>query len=47
MIADILTILKEAPIGQYENIDKAKGRHKLPENYKEFKKHLKWRLKNK
>lgn len=47
MIADILTLLKEAPIGQYENIDKAKGRHKLPENYKEFKKHLKWRLKNK
>lgn len=47
MIADILTLLKEAPIGQYENIDKAKGRYKLPENYKEFKKHLKWRLKNK
>ena len=44
MIADILTLLKEAPIGQYENIDKAKGRHKLPENYKELKNQLKWLL---
>jgi hypothetical protein len=47
MIADILTLLKDAPIGQYEHIDKAKGRHKLPENYNEFKKHLKWRLRKK
>jgi hypothetical protein len=44
MIGDILTLLKEAPIGQYENIDKAKGRHKLPENYNEFKNQLKWLL---
>lgn len=45
MIGDILTLLKEAPLYQYENIDIAKGKYKLPENYKEFKKQLKWQLK--
>lgn len=45
MIGDILTLLKEAPLYKYDTIDIAKGKYKLPTNYKEFKTQLKWRLK--
>ena len=47
MIGGILTLLKEAPLHKYDTIDIAKGKHKLPNNFKEFKNQLKWRLKSK
>lgn len=42
MIKDILYLLKEMPIGKSELIDIAKGKYKLPTNFKEFKNQLKW-----
>ena len=40
MIEFIITFLKHADFGVSKNIDIAKGANKLPENWKEFKKHL-------
>ena len=37
-------MLKYQEIGYSTNIDIAKGKNKLPENFKEFKKQIKWQL---
>ena len=42
MIEIILTLLKDAQKGKTDTIDFAKGKKKLPENYKEFKQYIKW-----
>lgn len=44
MLKLIIEMLKYQKIGVSENIDIAKGKHKLPENLKEFKNSLRWRL---
>ena len=40
MIEFIFEILKLSNIGDSENIDIAKGKNKIPSNYKQFKKQL-------
>lgn len=42
MIKHILLLLKETPIGKSETIDIAKGKYKLPTNFKEFKNQVRW-----
>jgi hypothetical protein len=44
MIKNILDMLPYAKIGQSELIDIAKGKNKLPKNYKELKKAMQWQL---
>lgn len=44
MLKLIIEMLKYQQIGVSENIDIAKGKYKLPENLKEFKNSVKWRL---
>jgi hypothetical protein len=44
MLKLIIEMLKYQEIGYSTNIDIAKGKNKLPENFKEFKKQIKWQL---
>jgi hypothetical protein len=44
MLKLIIELLKIAPKGECETIDFAKGKYKLPENFKELKDYNKWRL---
>ena len=44
MLKNILEMLPYAKIGKSELIDIAKGKNKLPENYKELKKAIQWQL---
>jgi hypothetical protein len=45
MIELILTALEVARSGKTEYIDIAKGKYKLPKNWNEFKRKIKWQLK--
>lgn len=47
MLKLIIEMLKYQDIGVSENVDIAKGKYKLPENFKELKNAIKWQLKNK
>ena len=47
MLKLIIEMLKYQKIGVSENVDIAKGKYKLPENFKELKNTIKWQLKNK
>lgn len=44
MLKLIIEMLQIQQMGSSENIDIAKGKYKLPENLKEFKNSLIWRL---
>ena len=44
MLKLIIEMLQIQQMGSSENIDIAKGKYKLPENFKEFKNSLIWRL---
>lgn len=44
MLKLIIEMLQIQQMGSSENIDIAKGKYKLPENFKEFKQAIKWRL---
>ena len=44
MLKLIIEMLQIQQMGSSENIDIAKGKYKLPENLKEFKNSVKWRL---
>lgn len=44
MITQILDALQHAPKGKSKVIDRAKGEYKYPENFKELKQAIKWRL---
>lgn len=44
MLKLIIEMLQIQQMGSGENIDIAKGKYKLPENFKEFKNSLIWRL---
>lgn len=44
MLKLIIEMLRYQKIGVSENVDIAKGKYKLPENFKEFKNSVKWRL---
>jgi hypothetical protein len=45
MLKTIFELLPYAPIGESETIDRAKGKYKFPETFKELKNYMKWRLK--
>lgn len=45
MLKLIIEMLEFQNIGQSENVDIAKGKYKLPENFKELKQAVKWQLK--
>lgn len=45
MFKNVIELLKYAKIGESELIDIAKGKYKAPENIKELKKQIVWRLK--
>ena len=47
MLKLIIEMLKFQQIGVSENVDIAKGKYKLPENFKEFKNAIKWQLRDK
>ena len=47
MLKLIIEMLKYQKIGVSENIDIAKGKNKLPENFKELKNAINWQLKSK
>lgn len=42
MLKLIIEMLEFQKIGTSESVDIAKGKYKLPENFKEFKNKLKW-----
>jgi len=44
MLKLIIEMLQIQQMGSSENIDIAKGKYKLPENFKEFKNSVKWQL---
>lgn len=44
MLKLIIEMLQIQQMGSSENIDIAKGKYKLPENFKEFKQSIKWQL---
>lgn len=44
MLKQIFEMLPYAPIGESDKIDRAKGKYKFPETFKELKKYTKWRL---
>lgn len=44
MLKLIIEMLQIQQMGCSENIDIAKGKYKLPENFKELKNSVKWRL---
>lgn len=44
MLKIIIEMLEFQKLGTSESIDIAKGKYKLPENFKEFKNSLIWRL---
>jgi hypothetical protein len=44
MIELILKSLEIAPKGKSKLIDRAKGKYKHPENFKELLNHIKWQL---
>lgn len=44
MLKLIIEMLKYQKIGVSENVDIAKGKNKLPENFKELKQAIKWQL---
>jgi hypothetical protein len=44
MLKIIIEMLEFQKLGQSESIDIAKGKYKLPENFKEFKQAIKWQL---
>jgi len=44
MLKLIIEMLQIQQMGSSENIDIAKGKYKLPENFKEFKQAIKWQL---
>ena len=44
MLKLIIEMLKYQKNGVSENVDIAKGKYKLPENFKEFKNSVIWRL---
>ena len=44
MLKLIIQMLEFQKLGQSENIDIAKGKYKLPENYQELKNQIKWQL---
>jgi hypothetical protein len=43
MLKLILELLPLAPKGESDLIDKAKGKYKLPETFKELKDYIQWR----
>ena len=43
MLKLIIELLKIAPKGESKLIDFAKGKNKLPENFKELSEYIKWR----
>ena len=44
MLKIIIEMLDFQKLGQSESVDIAKGKYKLPENFKEFKQAIKWQL---
>jgi hypothetical protein len=44
MLKIIIEMLEFQKLGQSESVDIAKGKYKLPENFKEFKQAIKWQL---
>lgn len=44
MLKLIIEMLEFQKLGTSESIDIAKGKYKLPENYKEIKNQIKWQL---
>jgi hypothetical protein len=44
MLKHILDLLPLVEIGKSELIDLAKGKNKMPSNFKELKKQIKWQL---
>lgn len=44
MLKLIIEMLEFQKIGTSEIVDIAKGKYKLPENFKEFKNQIKWQL---
>lgn len=44
MLKTIFELLPLAPKGESDVIDRAKGKYKLPETFKELKEYTKWRL---
>jgi hypothetical protein len=43
MLKTIFELLPLAPKGESNAIDRAKGKYKLPETFKELKDYIKWR----
>jgi hypothetical protein len=44
MLKLIIEMLEFQKLGASESVDIAKGKYKLPENFKEFKTQIKWQL---
>lgn len=44
MLKLIIEMLEFQKIGASESVDIAKGKYKIPENFKEFKNQIKWQL---
>ena len=44
MLKIIIEMLEFQKLGKSESVDIAKGKYKLPENFKEFKQAIKWQL---
>lgn len=44
MLKLIIEMLEFQKIGTSESVDIAKGKYKIPENFKEFKNQIKWQL---
>ncbi len=45
MLKLIIEMLEFQKLGASESVDIAKGKYKLPENYKEIKNQIKWQIK--
>jgi hypothetical protein len=45
MLKLIIEMLEFQKIGTSESVDIAKGKYKIPDNFKEFKNQIKWQIK--